>query len=81
MTSLTQVLHRNYTPVIPDGDRTATRKCTRSPANVNTTQEKSHKITNLNKSVFLYGGGEYIIYIIIMAFLLRFNGDHHAHVI
>ena len=39
-----------YTPVRPDGDhprphgdRTATRKCTRSPANVSTTREKVSK--------------------------------------
>ena len=34
-------------------DRTATRTCTRSPANVNTTREKVFKNTNLDKAAFL----------------------------
>ena len=35
-----------YTPVRPDGDRTATRKCTQL-------DKKSQKITNLSKAAFL----------------------------
>ena len=48
------------TPVRPDGDhprpygdRTATRKCTRSPANVNTTREKVSKKYKLIQSCVL----------------------------
>ena len=47
-------------PVRPDGDhprsygdRTATRKCTRSPAKWTQREKKSPKITNLNKAAFL----------------------------
>ena len=44
----------------------ATRKCTRSPASVNTTREKVSKNTNLNKAAFLLRS-----YCVLTAFLLR----------
>ena len=53
-------VYEDYTPVRPDGDhprpygdRTATRKCTRSPANVNTTREKVSKNYKLKQSCVL----------------------------
>ena len=65
------------TPVRPDGDhprsygdRTATRKCTRSPANVNTTPEKVSKNYKLKQSCVLTA---FLLrsYCVLTAFLLR----------
>ena len=62
----------HYTPVRPDGDhprpygdRTATRKCTRSPANVNTTREKVSNNYKLKQSC------------VLTAFLLRPVRSYH----
>ena len=61
------------TPVRPDGDhprpygdRTATRKCTRSPANVNTMREKVSKNYKLKQSC------------VLTAFLLRPERSYHV---
>ena len=62
-----------YTPVRPDGDhprpygdRPATRKCTRSPANVNTTREKVSKNYKHKQSC------------VLTAFLLRPVRSYHV---
>ena len=70
---LSVCLGRSYIPVRPDGDhprphgdRTATRKCTRSPANVNTTREKVSKNYKLKQNC------------VLTAFLLRPVRSYHV---